>query len=126
MGARMDLRIDIEKDIAYLKLSGKIDKDTFLYTFELTVSDENYKKGMGRIWDLRDANLSCLQSKTLVEIAQYPNKFPAGINDVKVAFVAHRDIEFGLARMVEMSSLGATEIRVFRTMDQAKEWMTEP
>jgi hypothetical protein len=122
----MDLRIDIEKDIAYIKLSGKIDKNTFLDAFELTVSDKRYKKGMGRLWDLRDTNLSGLQSKTIVEIAQYPNTFPPGINDVKVAFVARRDIEFGLARMVEMSSLGSTKIQVFRTMDEAEAWMTEP
>ncbi len=122
----MDLRIDIEKDIAYIKLSGKIDKNTFLDAFELTVSDKRYKKGMGRLWDLRDSDLSCLESKTIVEIAQYPNNLPAGINDVKVAFLARRDIEFGLARMVEMSSLGSTEIRVFRAMDEAEEWLIDP
>ena len=40
----------------------------------------------------------------------------AKINDVKVAFVTGKDLEYGLSRMFEMSSKAMTPIRVFRTM----------
>lgn len=121
----MDLRIDEEKNIAYIKLSGLLSKKVILSAFDLAVSDKRYKKGMGRLWDFGDADLSSLDSETITEMAQYSLRFPPGINDVKVAFVTSRDIEYGLSRMFEMSSQATTPIRVFRAMDEAEKWMME-
>jgi len=91
----------------------------------LTVSDERYKKGMGRLWDFRDADLSSLGSETIAAMAQYSLRFPPGLNDVKVSFVTSKDLEYGLSRMFEMSSNAMTPICVFRAMDQAEKWMKE-
>ena len=113
----MDLRIDEEKNIAYIKLSGLLSKKVILSAFDLTVSDERYKNGMGRLWDFIDADLSSLDTKTITEMAQYSKRFPPGINDVKVAFVTGRDIEYGLSRMFEMTSKAKTPIRAFRAME---------
>lgn len=121
----MDLRIDEEKNIAYIKLSGLLSKKVILNAFDLTVSDKRYKNGMGRLWDFRDAELSSLDSETITEMAQYSLRFPQGINDVKVAFVTSKDLEYGLSRMFEMSSKAMTPIRVFRAMDEAEKWMME-
>ena len=119
----MDLRIDEEKNIAYIKLSGLLSKKIILSAFDLTVSDRRYKNGMGRLWDFRDADLSSLEAETITEMAQYSLRFPPGINDVKVAFVTDRDIEYGLTRMFEISSEAMTPIQVFRAMDEAEKWM---
>jgi hypothetical protein len=121
----MELLIDEEKNIAYIKLSGLLSKKVILSAFDLTVSDKRYRKGMGRLWDLRDADLSTLDSETITAMAQYSLRFPPGINDVKVAFVNSTDLEYGLSRMFEMSSKAMTPIRVFRAMDQAEKWMVE-
>jgi hypothetical protein len=121
----MDLQIDEEKNIAYIKLSGLLNKKVILSAFDSTVSDKRYKKGMGRLWDFRDADLSSMDTESIIEMAQYSLRFPPGINDVKVAFVTSRDLEFGLSRMFEISSKAVTPIRVFRAMDEAEEWMTE-
>ena len=121
----MYLRINEEKNIAYIKLSGPLGKKVILSAFDLTVSDRRYKKGMVRLWDFRDADLSSLDPETVTEMARYSLRFPPGINDVKVAFVTSRDLEYGLARMFEMSSEAKTPIRVFRTMDEAEKWLME-
>ena len=121
----MDLRIDDEKNIAYIKLSGLLSKEVILRAFDSTVSDRKYNKMMGRLWDFRDADLSSLDSKVVTEMAQYSLKFPPGINDVKVAFVTSGDLEYGLSRMFEISSHAKTPIHVFRTMDEAEKWMME-
>ena len=121
----MDLRIDEEKNMAYIKLSGLLSKKIILSAFDLTVSDRRYKNGMGRLWDFRDADLSSLEAETITEMAQYSLRFPPGINDVKVAFVTDRDIEYGLTRMFEISSEAMTPIQVFRAMDEAEKWMME-
>lgn len=102
-----------------------LSKKTILNAFDVAVSDKRYKNGMGRLWDFRDADLSSLDSDTVIEMAQYSLRFPPGINDVKVAFVTSRDFEYGLARMFEMSSLSKTPISVFRAMNEAEKWMAE-
>jgi hypothetical protein len=119
----MELRIDEEKYIAYIKLSGLLNEKVILSAFDLTVSDKRYRKGMGRLWDFRNADLSSLDSETIAAMAQYSLRFPPGINDVKVAFVTSTDLEYGLSRMFEMLSKAKTPIRVFRGMDQAEKWM---
>ena len=121
----MNLRIDDEKNIAYIKLSGQLSKKVILSAFDLTVSDKRYKKGMGRLWDFRDADLSSLDSEIITQMAQYSLSFPPGINDVKVAFVVSRDLEYGLSRMFEISSNAKTPIFVFRSMDEANRWLME-
>ena len=93
--------------------------------FDLTASDKRYKKGMGRLWDFRDADLSSLDTETITEMAQYSLKFPPGINDVTVAFVTDRVLEYGLSRMFEISSKAMSPIGVFRSMDEVKKWMVE-
>ena len=119
----MDLYFDEEKYIAYVKLSGRLDKKVILSAFDLTVSDKRYRIGMGRLWDLSDADLSSLANETIIEMAQYSKRFPRGINNVKVALVAFQDLEFGLSRMFEMSSTAKTPIQVFRTIAEAEKWM---
>lgn len=39
----MDLRVDEEKNIAYIKLSGLLDQNVILRAFDITVSDKNTK-----------------------------------------------------------------------------------
>lgn len=121
----MDLRIDEENKIAYIKLSGLLSKDAILNAFDLTVSDKRYKNGMGRLWDFRDADLSSLKPGAVIEMAQYSLRFPPGINDVKVAFVVSRNLEYGLSRMFDSTSQSKTPIRVFRSMGEAEKWMME-
>lgn len=121
----MELEFDEEKNIAYIKLSGLLSKKVILSAFDLTVSDKRYRKGMGRLWDFRGADLSSLDSETVTAMAQYSLKYPPGINDVKVSFVTSGDLCYGLSRMFEISSNAKTPICVFRAMNQAEKWMTE-
>ena len=121
----MDLRIDEEKNIAYIKITGSASSRGILDAFDMAVSNERYKKGMGRLWDFRDADLSSIHSETVREMAQYSTRFPPGINDVKVAFVTGRELEYGLSRMFEMSSRAKTPIRTFQKIEEAEKWMME-
>jgi hypothetical protein len=93
----MELRTDEAKNIAYIRLVGPLNREIILAAFDAAVSDRRYRKGMSRLWDFRDADLPSLVSSTIAEMAEYSIKFPPGINDVKVAFVASRKLEFGLS-----------------------------
>ena len=118
--------MDRAKNIAYIRLSGSLNKGIILDAFDAAVSDERYKKGMGRLWDFRDADLSSLDSSTIAEMAQHSAKFPPGINDVKVAFVANRELEYGLSRMFEAYSMDVnTNVSVFYTLTDAETWLSK-
>jgi hypothetical protein len=121
----MDIRIDEEKNIAYIELSGTLSEKIIFSAFDLAVSDKRYKKGMGRLWYFKDADLSSLDTETIAGLGQHSIGFPRGINDVKVAFVTNEDVEYGLTRMFEILSKTMTPTRVFRSMGEAEKWMME-
>lgn len=122
----MDLRIDDEKGIAYIKFSGAIDKEAILAAFDAAVSDPSYKPGMARLWDFRDADLSSLDAAVIAEMAEYPTRFPEGICDVKVAFVVGRQLEYGLTRMFQAFSHDAqTTTSTFYSIEEAEAWLAE-
>ena len=122
----MELRTDEERNIAYIKIAGSLNREIILEAFDAVVSDSRYKKGMSRLWDFRDADLSSLDSSTIAAMAQYPMKFPPGISNVKVAFVASRGLEFGLSRMFQaLSGDRSSAISVFYTMEDAETWLSE-
>ena len=120
----MTLQFDDENNIACIRITGRLSRDIILRAFDAAVEDPRYRPGMGRLWDFREADLSSLDSTTIAEMAKYSLKFPPGINDVKVAFVAGRDLEFGLSRMFEAYSFDAkTSVAVFASMEEAEAWM---
>ena len=121
----MDIRFDKKKNIAYIKITGPTTSEEILKAFDITVSSNEYKKGMGRLWDFTEADLSSIGSYTIRKMAQYSLSFPPGINDVKVAFATNRTLEFGLSRMFQSVSGAKTPIQVFKTIEQAEKWMIE-
>ena len=123
----MDLRIDETKKIAYIKITGKVGPKDILDAFDLAVFSEKYKKGMGRLWDFTEIDLTSLESEVISSMAQYSLQFPAGVRDVKVAFVVNKPLEYGLARMFQAYSdmYAKSQVMVFDTVNKAEEWMME-
>jgi hypothetical protein len=122
----MELRIDAVKNIAYIKLSGPVTKDDILGAFDQAVTSDQYRDGMGRLWDFTEIDLSTLDSKFIPEMAAYSRKFPPGMNDVKVSFVVTKAMHYGLTRMFQIySDMSAkTQIMIFQTIEEAEKWMT--
>ena len=122
----MDMRVDDQKNIAYIRLTGLLERKVILEAFDAAVADDRYRDGMARLWDFRDADLSAMDTATIAEMAEYSKKFPPGVNDVKVAFVAGRKLEFGLSRVFEAYSMDAhTTVSVFYSMEDAEAWLAE-
>lgn len=123
----MKVRIDETKNIAYIKLSGTVSKKDILDAFDMAVSSDKYKKGMGRLCDFTEINLSSLDSKFIPEMSEYSLKFPPGICDVKVTFVVTKAMELGLARMFQIYSnmRAKSKVMIFNTVDKAEKWMIE-
>jgi hypothetical protein len=123
----MELRIDETKNIVYIKITGKVRSKDILEAFDLAVSSEKYKKGMGRLWDFTNIDLSSIESDAISAMAQYSLKFAAGIRDVRVAFVVKTPLEYGLTRMFQTYSdmYAKSQVMVFDSVNKAEEWMME-
>lgn len=122
----MEFRVDDDLKIAWIKLSGLLSREMILEAFDASVKDPRYKEGMHRLWDFREADLSKLDSETVGQMARYPMKFPSGVTDVKVAFVASRGMEFGQSRIFQArSGERSSSVSVFYSMDEAEAWLRE-
>jgi hypothetical protein len=121
----MDIRIDQEKNIAYIKIIGKVESKDILEAFDQAVSRKGYHKGMGRLWDFTEIDLGLLESDVIPEMARYSLKFPEGIRDVKVAFVVRKSLEYGLTRMFQTYSemYAKSQVKIFDRIDKAERWM---
>lgn len=121
----MKLNFDKNGKFVHIKLAGKPTAVEILKAFDVAVYHKDYQPGMGRLWDFLDADLSEFSSGIISEMAQYSLKFPEGINNVKVAFVVSRTVEYGLARMFEaFSNTAHTKIMVYYDMNNAVKWLT--
>ena len=123
----MDLRIDEEKNIAYIKIKGKVSSEDILAAFDAAISSEKYRKGMGRLCDFTEIDLSSLDSSVIPRMAEYSLSFPPGINDVKVAFVVTKTSVYGLTRMFQTypDICAKTQVMVLDSLDEAEKWTME-
>ncbi len=120
----LTIQIDDKKNVAVITMTGRIDKNLILKAFDETVRNQRYRPGMSRLWDFRKSDLSLLESSSIIAMVDYTTQFPAGISDVKVAFLVARKLEYGLARMFEAFSEDAnTSVRSFYSMEEALDWV---
>ena len=74
------------------------------------------------LWDLRDAQFD-LTSTEVRELADFARTLVSGAT-VRTAFVAPRDLEFGLLRMFEvLREAKGVQTSVFRDKERALEWL---
>lgn len=78
--------------------------------------------GKSVIWDFREAQFDISSSDTR-EVAQFIFSRQPATPPLKVAFVIHRDVDFGMARVfAAYRQDDRTEFRVFRDYEQAVNW----
>lgn len=89
-----------------------------------------YKNGPtdNHLWDLTNADLSSLDNIDIRKLAELPVEIVPNRKGRKTALVAGTDLEFGLSRMYATHSEyqgPLAEIRVFRSIEEAKKWIDE-
>jgi hypothetical protein len=74
------------------------------------------------VWDLRSAQLD-VRGADVQEIARFILERQPETPPPRVAFVAGRDVDFGLMRMFQVyRQHPATQVRVFRDYEEAVSW----
>jgi len=124
---RIKTTYDLSKDLTVAKAIGKMKADNFRKW------NETYYAGRvtsNCLWDLTDANLSEINTGTLRDEATVTKNLAGKREGGKTAFVTESTLEYGLCRMLEAFydlQQVPIEVQVFRTIDDAKEWLlSEP
>ena len=76
------------------------------------------------LWDLSRASTGNLSIEELDDIAQLRIENKVQMGKGKTAIVASTDLDFGMVRMFQAKSTGTPRsLMVFRTLDEAREWL---
>ena len=78
------------------------------------------------MWDLREADLSPLDSEDLRQIAAFSSALRGERGNARVAAVSSEDLSFGITRMYEVvGEVAHLQFKAFRDFDQAVAWVLD-
>ena len=118
--------IDAAAGIVTHKVTGDLLVEDVQQAFAERTGHSDFRPGMSILWDLSEANASRMTSSDIRRIAgQNKARLKKAGVPYKAAFLAPRDIEFGLSRMYEMfADASLVENRVFRNLEDARRWLS--
>ena len=104
--------------------TGEISFDEIMYTMIRYYQGIDGPPTKMVLWDLSRASAENISANELEEIAQLRLDNDKQMTSGKTAVVAPSDINFGLSRMFLSKTVEARRyLRVFRTLDEAEEWL---
>jgi hypothetical protein len=121
----IEIDTDSDKQLTIFKVTGEA-------TFEegLSANKEFYSGNPTQnvIWDFREANLTKITSDQFQQIVDSVQHLTGKRKGGKTAFLASRDLEFGVARMTQaFTEMNASplNVKVFKSIDEATLWIGE-
>ena len=113
-------RIDTARGMVFSVATGDVTDEELLDHQTRLTTDGDFDRGLWQLYDLRYASFDKITAGGMRKLAQ-GNPFGKG---ARRAAVAGHDIVFGMARMFEMMrGESEDEVRVFRTFDEAVDWL---
>ena len=119
-------QIDKSKDLTVFTAKGVLTFDDAMFVVKAFYDGDPTKHV---IWDMTDTTNVQLTSKEVEKIATFEPRIKGKRALGKTAFVAQKDILFGLSRMFEIHSEMVNSpypVMVFRSIEQAYKWLDEP
>ena len=123
----IETSIDPDRGLITHVASGDVTPEEIARAADRTLADPDFEPGMDALVDLRDASLAALTSDDLRDMVRHArSRIPRRGSGFRAAWVAPRDLEFGLVRMLEvfMEDL-PSEHRLFRDINEARRWLAE-
>ena len=121
------IRIDEAQRLATVILTGRATAHGVVRAIRDLTSHPQYRPGIPKLWDARQADLSKLTRAEFRSIARAGRVSELSTLGIRVAVLVTRPVDFGIARMFELSEgydlLDA--LRVFRDPDAAIAWLTQ-
>ena len=120
--------IDQKAKIRIHTLSGAFEFDMLYSALEDIYDDPEFDPELNSIWDFtRVAGLQLISPDQLNKVVAFIIKQRSQFGALKTALVVSKKIDFGLARVYELSlkSDENNEVMVFKEVDKAVEWIKE-
>lgn len=107
--------------------SDTVDDSELLGAYRSLLSSPDYDPRLNDLVDMRPVTRFDVSGDALQELVRAFSPLDAARVHTRRAIVAGSDVVFGMARMYELLRSDTPEdIRVFRDMDLAREWLGEP
>lgn len=124
----MKVLFNHEKGYVWIRLYGKQTLETLQQAYYKLLEMPEYRVGMRRVWDIRQADLSQMTANELRRLGTTSRDPESGTGKTKVAVLVGRDVEYGVMRMLQ--ALGGetmpVTVAVFRSAEETEEWISTP
>ena len=118
---------DPETQVLYLKATGTITDEEAVGYAQKVAADQSVPSGRSELADFSQANLGGLSADALRRVASVFQRHDVDPARSRVALVVSGDLGFGLGRMYQaFRSESAIQLRVFRELAAAREWLGLP
>lgn len=110
-----------ERNLIVFTVDGSVTIEDFFETWDKVLADEEFIRGMGSLWDVRNGSFTAITSDHLYSVGD------AILRDIdrrgdnyKVAFVVQGQLDYGVARIFQaISQKLPCETEIFRDYDEA-------
>lgn len=125
--AAMDHDIQFHPQAGYVQLttSGEASVEGFQRMHREMIAHERWRRGLNLLMDHRRLDSTGLRGTDVQRMSMWRGDLRNLPDGVKIATVVETDLGFGLMRMWETLTEGVlrAEHRIFRSLDEAKEWL---
>ena len=121
---KIDITFCPQKNYVLVCIAGLLMLEEIVNTFKLVVTSKKFKHGMGRIWDLSQADLSELSMDKVRLASDIPEEYSQVVKASRVALVSNRAINESILKLYKIySSEKGMEVEVFDTLKDAMTWI---
>jgi len=126
----MNIKTEINEkaNIRTHTLSGAFEFDALFSALQDIYSDPDFNPELNSIWDMTKlAGLQLISPEQLKDVVAYVTKVRSKHGSLKTALVVSKKIDFGIARVYELSmkSDSNNEVMIFKDVTKAEEWIRE-
>ena len=125
----MPIRMIIDRAAGLIRTtaSGRVSGDDLVTYYHRLRAHPDFRSTLNEIFDLSEVTDAAVDAGDVRRLSEVTEEFTRRGVTVRIAIVAPRDLEFGLARMYEMlQSQSLNDVRVFRTRADAESWIFAP
>ena len=119
--------IDVDRGVIFIKVDGELRDESVGWWSDAILEDPNYRPGMDRLADYSGLTKLSVTTEGLRRLATAARGFdPLRWGD-RLAIVVSGDVGLGVARQYQAMRMESPyEIRLFRNVEEAKEWLAIP
>lgn len=124
----MDIKVDAQRGFVRIVLVGEQSLEEIKQAFSSLLEHPDYRPGMNRLWDIREASVSSLTADQLRDIERHARALEPTPEHLRVAVLVSRDVDFGVIRMLESLANEKAPVTVdscvCRDLAEAEEWVS--